>query len=175
MASSRPFELIYIFPPQAVLSAIKMREARTAATMAPAITGAVRVGSVDSSAHADSVQFVFVGATTSKAVAAARMRYATNCTVTRPAGGGRISTGSGINDQEVPVVNPLLQHNFLAVDGNGDKLQVGPLTCKLCINTPPCDLNAFPLAFNSNSPRTGASLCIGRFPHHRVLQVTHGV
>ena len=143
---------------QAVLSAIKMREARTAATTAPAITGAVRVGSLDSSAHADSVQFVFVGATTSKAVAAARLRYAPNCTVTRPAGGGSIATGSGINDQEVPVVNPLLQHNFLAVDGNGDKLQVGPLTCKLCIHIQPLDLHAFSFHWHSIPTRLAQAL-----------------
>jgi hypothetical protein len=108
---------------QAVLSAIKTRQARTAAAVAPGITGAVRVGSEDSSLG-DHVQFVFVGATTSKAVAAARARYAPHCTVTQPAGGSNIVGGSSSGDDAAPVVNPLLKHNFVNVDGNGDKLQV---------------------------------------------------
>lgn len=108
---------------QAVLSAIKTRQARTAAAVAPSITGAVRVGSEDNSLG-DHVQFVFVGATTSKAVAAARARYAPNCTVTQPAGGSNIVGGGSSGDEGAPVVNPLLKHNFVNVDGNGDKLQV---------------------------------------------------
>jgi superfamily II DNA/RNA helicase len=107
---------------QAVLSAIKTRQVRTAATSAPSIASAVRVGGDDSN-HGDHVQFVFVGATTSKAVAAARVRYAPNCTVTQPIGGGGAIVGGGSSDEGAPVVNPLLKHNFVAVDGNGDKLQ----------------------------------------------------
>jgi hypothetical protein len=130
---------------QAVLSAIKMRQARTAAVAAPAITGAVRVGSAGSSSLGDSVQFVFVGATTSKAVAAARTRYAPDCIVTQPVGASIIAVG-GSSDDAAPVVNPLLKHNFVTVDGNGDKLQVSVrffhlnnLDLKLLRNTPAAD------------------------------------
>jgi hypothetical protein len=103
-----------------------MREARTAAATAPAITGAVRV----SGGQGDGVQFVFVGATTSRAVAAARARYAPDCSVTQAAGGSAIA-GRGGGDDAAPVVNPLLRHSFVPVDGNGDKLQVTQRPCAL--------------------------------------------
>lgn len=100
-----------------------MRQARTSAAAAPAITCAVRSNSAGSGKSGDPVQFVFVGATTSKAVAAARLRYAPTCIVTQPVSGGSIAS-SVRSDEAAPVVNPLLQHKFVIVDGNGDKLQV---------------------------------------------------
>ena len=105
------------------MSAIKMRQARTSAAAAPAITNAARSSGAGTGNYGDPVQFVFVGATTSKAVAAARLRYAPNCIVTQPVSGGSIAS-SVRSDEAAPVVNPLLQHKFVTVDGNGDKLQV---------------------------------------------------
>ncbi len=110
-----------------------MRQARTSAAAAPAITSAVRSSGAGTDSYGDPVQFVFVGATTSKAVAAARLRYAPNCIVTQPVGGDSMAA-SGRSDDAAPVVNPLLQHKFVTVDGNGDKLQVNCWFCSAHCN-----------------------------------------